>query len=86
MWFLCTWALFRNRRRWNDYKRALESGALGCGITGSGPSVFTISKEETKAKDVAFGFKSVISKLGIDYDIYMSKINLNGVKKMINVI
>ena len=62
---------------------ALEAGALGCGISGSGPSVFALSRGKIKAKEIASGFKSIISKLGIDYDIYISKINSNGVKKII---
>ncbi len=64
-------------------KTALEIGALGCGISGSGPSVYALSRGLTKAEEVASGFKNVISRLGIDYDIYISKINSKGVRKSI---
>ena len=62
---------------------ALEIGAIGCGISGSGPSVFAISRGMSLAKEVANQFKDIISKLGIDSDIYVSKINPNGVQKII---
>lgn len=64
-------------------KTAIEIGALGCGISGSGPSVYALSRGLTKAEEVASGFKNVISRLGIDYDIYISKINSKGVRKSI---
>ena len=64
-------------------KTALEIGALGCGISGSGPSVYALSRGLTKAEEVASSFKNIISRLGIDYDIYISKINSKGVRKSI---
>ena len=60
----------------------LESGALGCGISGSGPSVYALSRSKITAESIAAGFKSVILKTGLDFDIYISKINLDGVKKI----
>ena len=61
---------------------ALESGALGCGISGSGPSVYALSRSKITAESIAAGFKNVILKTGLDFDIYISKINLDGVKKI----
>ncbi len=61
---------------------AIDSGALGCGISGSGPSIYALSKGNKIANEIASSFKSVINKLGIDYDIYISKINQNGVKSI----
>ena len=61
---------------------ALEAGALGCGISGSGPSIFALSRGYIIAKEVANSFKNIISKLNIDFDIYISKINPNGVRKL----
>ena len=70
--------------KYNSLKKsALDIGALGCGISGSGPSIFALSKGHIIANEVASGFKSIISKLDIDFDIYISNINSNGVKKMI---
>ena len=58
----------------------LKSGALGCGISGSGPSIFALSKGEETAQKVAETMKGVYQNIGIDYDIHVSKVNLEGVK------
>ena len=59
---------------------SLKAGALGCGISGSGPSIFALSKGESAALKVAKAMKSVYEKVGIDYDIHVSKINKQGIK------
>ncbi|MDV7188274.1 homoserine kinase [Lutibacter sp. TH_r2] len=61
-------------------KQSIKAGALGCGISGSGPSIFALSKGEAKALEVAEAMKSVYNKVGIDYDIHVSKINQQGIK------
>ena len=58
----------------------LKAGALGCGISGSGPSIFTFSKGEKTAKKVAKAMEEVYHKIGIDFDIHVSKINTQGIK------
>ncbi|WP_445737377.1 homoserine kinase [Mariniflexile sp.] len=66
---------------YNEVKtEALKAGALGAGISGSGPSIFTLSKGIESAKRVADSMKSVYSKTGIEFDIHISKINNEGVK------
>uniref|UniRef100_UPI0040479240 homoserine kinase n=1 Tax=Mariniflexile sp. TaxID=1979402 RepID=UPI0040479240 len=66
---------------YNEVKtEALKAGALGAGISGSGPSIFTLSKGVESAKRVADSMKSVYSKTGIEFDIHISKINNEGVK------
>lgn len=57
-----------------------NSGALGSGISGSGPSIFALSKGEKNANDVAEAMKAVYKKVGVDYDIHISKINDQGIK------
>lgn len=59
---------------------AIEAGALGCGISGSGPSIFSLSKGFDTANKVKDTMQKVYSKSGIDFEIYMSKINTEGVK------
>ncbi|MEB8330355.1 homoserine kinase [Flavobacteriaceae bacterium KMM 6897] len=59
---------------------SLLAGALGCGISGSGPSIFALSKGEDNAKEVAKAMRNVYQKIGIDYDIHVSKINTEGIK------
>lgn len=61
-------------------QQSLKAGALGCGISGSGPSIFALSKGEETAKKVADAMKMVYEKVGIDYDIHVSKINKQGIK------
>lgn len=58
----------------------LKNGALGSGISGSGPSIFALSRGEEVAKKVAKGMSEVYSKTGVDFDIHISKVNPNGVK------
>lgn len=61
---------------------SMEAGALGCGISGSGPSIFAFSKGEETAKKVAAAMKEVYKKIGIDYDVHVSKVNVEGVRKI----
>ncbi|MDP3313239.1 homoserine kinase [Lutibacter sp.] len=67
----------------NYYKvkeSALNAGALGCGISGSGPSIFALCKGENVAKTVALALKENYKKTGIPFDVYSSKINSEGIK------
>ena len=61
-------------------KVSLEAGALGSGISGSGPSIFAFSKGEETALKVGEMIKSVYEKIGIAYEIHVSKVNMEGVK------
>jgi len=61
-------------------KSALKAGALGCGISGSGPSIFTFSKNLQLAENVAFNIDKVYGKNKIPFHIYISKINTQGIK------
>ncbi|EEG43055.1 homoserine kinase [Flavobacteria bacterium MS024-3C] len=58
---------------------ALNAGAMGCGISGSGPSVFALSKGADKAHEVAQQLKEVYTPMGIPFDIHISNINEKGV-------
>ncbi len=57
-----------------------EAGALGGGISGSGPSIFMISENETIAKQVEQEMIKVYSSMGIEYKTYITTINPQGVK------
>lgn len=59
---------------------AKEVGGLGGGISGSGPSVFILSEGINIAKKVESRWKLFYDNIGIDFDIYVSKINSNGIK------
>ena len=61
-------------------KQSKAAGALGGGISGSGPSIFMLSKEENTARKVAQVMKDIYNKIGLDYHTYVTKINNHGVK------
>lgn len=63
-------------------QQSLNTGALGCGISGSGPSIFALSKGKETALKVAEAMKSVYDKVGIEYDIHVSRINKQGIKEL----
>lgn len=57
-----------------------EAGALGGGISGSGPSIFMLSRDEKTAKAVESVMMGVYDKIGIDYHTYVTTINKKGVE------
>lgn len=61
-------------------KTAIENGALGAGISGSGPSIFALSKGIETANKVASAMKVVYDKTDLPYEIHVSKINSEGIK------
>lgn len=64
----------------DDLRNAMtEAGALGGGISGSGPSVFALSKGKKTALAVAEAMRYTYEPLGIPYDIHVSKINREGI-------
>ena len=61
-------------------KGCKEAGALGGGISGSGPSVFMLSKDQVTALRVEKVMKEVYDRIGIDYHTYVTTVNKKGVK------
>jgi len=61
-------------------KSAVANGALGCGISGSGPSIFALSKGVETAQKVAAGMRAIFGDTKIPFEIHVSKINAEGVK------
>lgn len=57
---------------------ALQAGALGFGISGSGPSLFALSKEAAIAEAVGQKMKIVFQSLNVENQVYVSKINHQG--------
>jgi homoserine kinase len=58
--------------------KSLAAGALGGGISGSGPSLFMLSKDQHTALAVQSEMKNVYEKLGIDCKTYVTTMG-NGV-------
>jgi homoserine kinase len=59
-------------------KAALDAGALGCGISGSGPSVFALCKGELTSVKAAEVMKKTFSEAGLVSDTYVSQLNAPG--------
>jgi homoserine kinase len=57
---------------------ALDSGALGCSISGSGPSVFSLCDSIKRAEGVGEAMKKSFENEGLDCDLYLSRINEAG--------
>ena len=55
-------------------------GALGCGISGSGPTIFAICESKTIAKKIMDFSKNFYKTCGINCDVYISKVNHTGPK------
>ena len=61
-------------------KVALENGALGSGISGSGPSIFALSKGIETANRIAKAMSVVYDEMDLPNEIHVSKVNSEGVK------
>ena len=62
-----------------DAKNAvLENNALGCSISGSGPSIFALTSSDKLAKQCESLISDIYSSLDIECTGYISKINNNG--------
>ena len=61
-------------------QKAIENGALGGGISGSGPSIFALSKGKETAEKVANAMSEVYEEMNLKYEIHVSKVNPNGIK------
>ncbi len=59
---------------------SLEAGALGGGISGSGPSIFMFSETLETAKNVEEAMHDIYGKTGIEYETYVTRINSDGVR------
>lgn len=61
-------------------EQAIVSGAVGAGISGSGPSIFALSKGKPQAQKTAHFMDEVYKDKGIEYNIYVSKIGEQGTR------
>ncbi|MBT8236964.1 MAG: homoserine kinase [Bacteroidia bacterium] len=59
---------------------ALAAGALGFGISGSGPSVFALCKGMKKAEEVGEKLAASFSPLNIAFDLHCSRIHTEGIR------
>ncbi|SDR66176.1 homoserine kinase [Polaribacter sp. KT25b] len=65
----------------DDVKNAaLKSGALGAGISGSGPTIFALCKGDEVATNVYKSIEESYKNTGIDFEMFISKVNHEGIK------
>ncbi|MBL7474128.1 homoserine kinase [Robertkochia sediminum] len=57
---------------------AMESGALGSGISGSGPSIFALCKGEETAARAGTQMQNVYNRLGVANEVHISPIAKQG--------
>lgn len=63
----------------NEVKtEALQAGALGCSIAGSGPSMFALCRSFSDARVVGQRMKEKFIAIGLKCDLYVSRINQEG--------
>ena len=61
-------------------KMAVQAGALGAGISGSGPTIFALSVSAKVASKVGTVIREEFEGFRVDSEVYVSKINLNGAR------
>ncbi len=59
----------------------LNAGALGCSISGAGPSIFALSANSLVADEVGEQMRRIYTDAGIAYELYQSSINQDGAIK-----
>ena len=59
-------------------KAAMDAGALGCSISGSGPSIFALSTSERLANKIGIEMRNILFAMNIESDLFISKINKKG--------
>jgi homoserine kinase len=57
---------------------AIAAGALGAGISGSGPSVFALCRGESSAAEVLKNMQSVMTEARISFNAYISPVSHRG--------
>lgn len=59
---------------------SLSAGALGGGISGSGPSIFMLSESREQASNVEGAMRRAFERTGMEFNTYSSEICTDGVK------
>ena len=57
---------------------AMKAGALGCSISGAGPTIFAMSDNSFDAENIAQAMKAVFKSVKIRCKTYVSQVNNEG--------
>lgn len=64
---------------YNSVKQAaMDNGAIGSGISGSGPTMFALCDNIEKARVIGNAMQKAVNKAGMVSDLFYSKINMHG--------
>ena len=63
-------------------KEAMNAGALGAGISGSGPTIFSLCEGDSVVENVYTAIRNIYKNKNINFKMFSSKINTEGVKIM----
>ena len=58
----------------------IAAGALGGGISGSGPSIFMLSTSQQIARSVEMVMQEIFDRIGLAYHTYVTSVNTQGVR------
>ncbi|MEO5600334.1 MAG: homoserine kinase [Cyclobacteriaceae bacterium] len=61
-------------------EKAVQNGALGCGISGSGPTIFALSTDHETGRKVGEVIGKEFKKFGLNSEVFVSKINPQGAR------
>jgi homoserine kinase len=61
-------------------EEAIKCGALGCGISGSGPTIFSISTDLEIARKVGKVIQQQFATFKLNSDVFVSKVNEEGAR------
>jgi homoserine kinase len=62
----------------NVKRAALLNGALGCGISGSGPTIFCLCKGKANAEKAGDAIQQEFNNMKLESEIYISEVNRKG--------
>jgi homoserine kinase len=61
-------------------KAALDAGALGCSLSGSGPAVFALTSSRELARHTGTAMGAILKKISCPHSIIVSGINRTGAR------
>jgi homoserine kinase len=61
---------------------AVQAGALGCSISGSGPSVFAFADSDNRAEAVADAMQEAFGRANLESDRYLGPVNTTGARAL----
>jgi homoserine kinase len=57
---------------------ALENGALGCGISGSGPTIFCLCRGHDNARKAGNSIQQDFASMNLKSEVFISPVNKQG--------